>query len=172
MFLLIFITSWMFGCLELFFFFQLHNNWCNAFLITEVEWTNHNTRNAIFRVEYLKFFSYLIVTLLTYYQIVWLLSGFKCQPHMTTIQPYICYLSFPFFTSFREAIADFLNDHMKPVEPILPENVCKIRDRYIRLKLPVPSLIVSINFPVGNRVNSPRSYTNMKIFSLFLTLIF
>lgn len=25
--------------------------------------------------------------------------------------------------SFREAIADFLNDHMKPVEPILPENL-------------------------------------------------
>lgn len=70
---------------------------------------------------------------------------------MTTIQPYICYLSFPFFTSFREAIADFLNDHMKPVEPILPENVCKIMDRYDRLKLPVPSLIVSINFPVGSK---------------------
>ena len=33
----------------------------------------------------------------------------------------------------------------------------------IRLKLPVPSLIVSINFPVGNRVNPPQSYTNMKI---------
>ena len=95
---------------------------------------------------------------------MWLLSGFKCQPYMTTIQPYICYLFFPFFTSFREAIADFLNDHMKPVEPILPENVCKIMDRYDRLKLPVPSLIVSINFPVGNRVNPPQSYTNMKIF--------
>ena len=140
MFLLIFITSWMFGCLELFFFFQLHNNWRNAFLITEVEWTNHNTRNAIFRVEYLKFFSYLIVTLFTYYQIVWLLSGFKCQPYMTTIQPYICYLSFPFFASFREAIADFLNDHMKPVEPILPENVCKIMDRY---KTEIASIIIN-----------------------------
>ena len=131
------LNVWMFGAL---FFFQLHNNWRNAFLITEVEWTNHNTRNAIFRVEYLKIFPYLIVTLLTYYQIVWLLSGFKCQPYMTTIQPYICYLSFPFFTSFREAIADFLNDHMKPVEPILPENVCKIMDRY---KTEIASTIIN-----------------------------
>lgn len=82
----------------------------------------------------------MIVMLLTYYQIVWHLSGFKCQPYMTTIQPYICYLSFPFFTSFREAIADFLNDHMKPVEPILPENVCKIMDRY---KTEIASTIIN-----------------------------
>ncbi len=29
-----------------------------------------------------------------------------------------------FFFSFRETIADFLNYYMKPVEPMVPENVC------------------------------------------------
>ena len=171
MFLLIFITSWMFGCLELFFFFQLHNNWRNAFLITEVEWTNHNTRNAIFRVEYLKIFSYLIVTLLTYYQIVWLLSSFKCQPYI--LQSSLTYVIslFPFLPVLEKQ-SQIFSMTIWSLWSLFFQKMYVKSWIDIRLKLPVSSLIVSINFPVGNRVNPPQSYTNMKIFSLFFTLIF
>ena len=154
----------MFGCLELFFFFQLHNNWRNAFLITEVEWTNHRTRNAIFRVEYLKIFSYLIK--LRYLLIIkWCDFYQVSNVNPTWLQSSLTYVIslFPFLPVLEKQ-SQIFSMTIWSLWSLFFQKMYVKSWIDIRLKLPVSSLIVSINFPVGNRVNPPQSYTNMKIF--------